>query len=630
MRSLFLAWKAESKERHERRIESFESLYLRGDCIRLLWVLFWAAIAPMLSSAQLSVLTYHNDNARTGQNLNETTLTVANVNANTFGLLYSRAVDSRIYAQPLYMPGVAIANSGTHNVVFVLTAHDSVFAFDADNNSGSNAAPLWQVSFIDAAAGVTTMPGSDVGCAGIPEIGIIGTPVIDPASMTLYAVAKTKEVSSGATNYLYRLHALDLGSGAEKFGGPVVIEPVVSGGGVGNDGAGHVLFDAEWQLNRAALLLANGVVYAAFASQCDLGPYHGWVLGFNAQTLKPQGVFNTTPNGASGGIWEGGDGPAVDAEGNIYLITGNGTFDGTVAGDFGDSYVKLTPDGTNLDLTDYFTPFNQLILWQTDGDLGSGGLVVLPDAAGSAAHPHLALGAAKSGIISVVDRDNLGGYNITDNSQIVQAVPGLNVCFSTPAYFNNTLYYICAEDTPKAFSLSDGFLGTTPSSSNSVIFPPYGATPSVSANGTNNGIVWAAQVAVTAILCAYNATNMAQELYNSQQAGWRDALGAPTPFAVPTVANGKVYVGTAAALSVFGLFGPGPVISAAMAGDLLNISWATAPLNYALESTTNLTPPIVWTTVPQTPAISGSQMTVTVPVSAVNTFYRLSEISSWP
>jgi hypothetical protein len=503
--------------------------------------------------AQVNVLTFHNDSARTGQNLNETMLTPANVNTNTFGLLFSDAVDGQIYAQPLYMAAVAITNQGTHNVVFVATENDSVYAFDADQNTGSNAAPLWQVSFIDPSAGVTTVPSSAVGSANItPVIGITSTPVIDPSTLTLYVEAKTMEVSGTVTSYVHRLHALDVGSGAEKFGGPVVIQPEAPGAGLGNNGMGLVLFNGLRHLNRPGLLLANGVVYVAYASHGDITPYHGWVVGFNAQTLQPQGVFNTTPNGGLGGVWSGGGGPATDDAGNIYFITGNGTFDGTNNNDYGDSYIKLTPSGTNLNLADYFTAYNQATLADGDTDLGSGGLVVLPDAVGSAAHPHLAVGAGKDGIIHLIDRDNLGQFNSSNNNQIVQSLPLPAGCFSTPACFNSTLYSVSGA-TLRAFSFSGGLLATTPSSVSSINFPFPGGSPSISANGTSNGIVWMLQNTSSAVLHAFAATNLARELYNSQQAGTRDAIGPAVKYAVPTVANGKVYAGTASALSVFGI-----------------------------------------------------------------------------
>jgi hypothetical protein len=522
--------------------------------ILLFRFLVGASVAAFSSPAQVKVLTYHNDNARTGQNTNETTLTPANVNTNTFGLLFACAVDGQLYAQPLYMSGMAITNQGIHNVVFVATEHDSVYAFDADSNPGSNPAPLWKVSLINPAAGLTTVPSADVNSGNIaPEIGITSTPVIDPDTMTLYVETKTKQVEGGATNYVHRLHALDVGSGAEKFGGPVVIQPLVSGDGQGNNGAGRVPFNALRQLNRPALLLANGVVYVAFASHGDNTPYHGWVVGFNARTLREQGVFNSTPNGGLGGVWESGDGPAVDATSNLFIITGNGTFDGTAKGDFSDSYIKLTPGGTTLKLADYFTPYNQASLSALDADVGGGGLVVLPDAAGSAAHPHLLVGAGKDAMIYLLDRDDLGRFNSSNNNQIVQSLPAGAPSFSTPAYFGNTLYYIFSLGTLQAFSCSNGLLGATPYSVSQTFFPGFGATPSISANGTSNGIVWALQSASSAVLCAFNATNVALELYSSQQAGWRDATGPPIKFTVPTVAGGRVFVGTSSALYVFGI-----------------------------------------------------------------------------
>ena len=501
----------------------------------------------------VNVLTYHNDNSRTGQNTNESILTLANVNSNTFGLLFSQPVDGQIYAQPLYIAGVPITNNGTHNVVIVATEHDSVFAFDADSNVGSNAAPLWQVEFTNPTNGVTTVPNGDVNSGNIaPEIGITSTPVIDPATLTLYVEAKTKETNSVATNYVHRLHALDLRSGAEKFGGPVVIQPVVPGTGDGNDGAGHVPFNGLRQLNRPALMLLNGVVYIAYASHGDNGLYHGWLLGFNATNLQPQGVYNSTPNGGLGGFWEGGDGPAADPAGNIYLITGNGVFDGATNNDYGDSYLRIQPSGTNLTLVDYFTPYDQLSLAEGDVDAGSGGLIVLPPEAGNDVYPQLALGAGKDGIIHLLDCDDLGQYNpIEDiNVQSLQAIDG---SFGTPAYWNYTLYYVANGDVLKSFTCSNASISTSPTAVGPENYGFPGASPSISANGTSNGILWTIQASSAAILRAYDATNVADEIYNSTQEGTRDALGGSVKFTVPTVANGKVYVPTASAVAVFGL-----------------------------------------------------------------------------
>ncbi|HEY3860903.1 MAG TPA: chitobiase/beta-hexosaminidase C-terminal domain-containing protein [Verrucomicrobiae bacterium] len=523
--------------------------------LRGLWpILSLLAAAPLALMSQTNVLTFHNDNARTGQNLNETNLTLANVNTNTFGRLFNCHVDGQVYAQPLYIAAVPIAGKGAHNVVIAVTENDSVYAFDADHHTGSNAAPLWQDSFINAAKGITAVPSSEVNSSNIyPAIGITSTPVIDPATLTLYVEAKTREATTSGTNYVHRLHALDLGSGVEKFGGPVMIHPSVAGAGDGNDGAGHVPFNGLRQMSRSALLLVNGVVYVTYGSHGDNAPYHGWVLGFNAKTLAPQGVFNDTPNGGLGGVWEGGDGPAADSAGNIYLITGNGSFDGAVYGDYSDSYLKLTPKGTTLTVADYFTPYNQQTLAGSDADLGSGGLILLPDAAGGTNQPHLAVGAGKDGTIHLVNRDGLGHFSAIDNSQTVQSLAAINGSFGTPAYFNNMLYYIGVNDTLKAFTCSNSILGTSPVSATSAFFDFPGATPSISANGTSNAIVWALEPSTAALLRAYNATNLGVELYDSQQAGGRDALGAAVKFAVPTVVNGKVYVGASNALSVFGI-----------------------------------------------------------------------------
>jgi hypothetical protein len=548
-----------------------EAFFFRELCYRLLVspkcvLLLCSALAAGALQAQVNVLTYHNDSARTGQNLTETALTLANVNSNSFGRLFSHAVDGQIYAQPLCVAGVAITNKGTHNVVYVATEHDSVYAFDADNTSGNNSTPLWQVRFINPAAGITTVPSGEVGSDNIaPEIGITGTPVIDTNSGTLYVEAKTREVVGSAVTYAHRLHALDLGSGAEKFGGPVTIQATVRGTGDGNDGAGNVPFNDLRQLNRPGLLLLNGVVYIGYGSHGDNGPYHGWVLGYNAQTLQRQAVWNSTPNGGLGGLWQAGGGLAADAGGGIYFITGNGSFGSNT--NYGDSFVKLSlGSGTNLAVQDYFAPFNQQSLADSDLDLGSGGLLLLPDSVGSAAHPHLLVGAGKEGKIYLIDRDNMGHFNSTNDSQIVETIPGgaTEWSFCLPAYFNNTLYYVGTGDYLKAFAFSGGVLVNNPVAQSGFSFGYPGATPSISANGTNDAIVWVLQTdGSAAVLHAFNATNVAMELYNSSQLNTRDNPGGAVKYTVPTVANGKVYVGTTAGLAVFGnaVYAATPVIT---------------------------------------------------------------------
>ncbi|MDP9267747.1 MAG: pyrrolo-quinoline quinone [Acidobacteriota bacterium] len=494
--------------------------------------------------------TYHNDNLRTGQNLGETVLSSANVTPSTFGKLFTYTVDGYIYAQPLYVANLAIPGQGFHNVVYVATQHDSVYAFDAD---GRTTIPLWRVSFLSA--GVTTVPNADVGSPDIvPEIGITGTPVIDAASGTLYVVAKTK---SAGPAYAFRLHALDLATGTEKFGGPVLLTAAVPGTGDGNNGGGSVPFLALREHQRPALLLDHGVIYIAFASHGDNDPYHGWVLAYNAATLAQLSAFNTTPNGSRGGIWQAGNGPAADAAGNVYVVTGNGTFNASLGGTgYGDSYIRLAAPGGVLTPSDYFTPFNQAILESTDADLGSSGPLLLPDQ--SVGTAHLLLGAGKQGTIYLLDRDNMGHFNAAGDTQIVQSLPGaMGAAFGTPAYFNGRVYLHGIRDLLKVFTLSGGSLSSTPTARGSPTFGFPGATPTISANGTANGIVWELQVdgyssGGPAVLHAADATT-ASEIYSSAGNAARDQAGPAVKFTVPTVANGKVYVGTQTQLDVYGL-----------------------------------------------------------------------------
>ena len=507
---------------------------------------------PAPPTPKAVVATYHNDNQRTGQNLHETVLTPQNVKSATFGKLFSYAVDGALYGQPLVINNLQMSTQGIRNVVFVASEHDSVYAFDADQKSPGM---LWHVNFLDASSNISTVPCADepTTCDFIgTEIGITSTPVIDISTQTLYVAAFTKE--SGA--YAHRLHALDLATGAEKFGGPVIIQGTVPGTGDGSDGT-NVSFNPHQHLQRSALLLDNGVVYVAFASFDDSVPYHGWVFGFDGQSLQQRFLLNLSPNGTAAAVWESGGGAASDGAGNIYVVTGNGTFDANSGGkDFGNSFLRLVAGGSALSVADYFTPFNQASLNAVDNDLGSGGPLLLPDQTGS--HPHLILAGSKEGILYLVDRDGMGHFNAANNSQIVQSlVSVVGKIFCTPAFWENKVYIAGVKDSLKVFNLNNGLLSTAPASRSTNTFGFPGATPSISANGSQAGIVWtlenaAFRVKKPAVLHAYDANDVSNELYNSQQAGTRDLLPIGVGFGVPTIANGKVYVGTVSELAVFG------------------------------------------------------------------------------
>ncbi len=500
----------------------------------------------------VSILTHHYDAARTGANVSETVLAPANVNSNQFGKLFSFPVDGQMYAQPLYLAGVAIPGKGTHNVIYAATEHDTVYAFDAD---GGSSTPLWQRNFLNPGAGVTTVSDDDFPELYediAPEIGITGTPVIDPSSGTLYVVAKTKE--NGV--FFQRLHALDIASGAEKFGGPVTIQASAPGAGVRNDGNGNVVFDPLINLQRAGLLLVGGTVYVAFGSHGDFDPFNGWILGYDAHTLKQVLAYAPDADGSGGSVWQSGGGPAADAAGNIYLAVANGDFDVPGGGrDYGDSALKLQPAGGTFNILDYFTPFDQQTLADLDHDLGSGGVVLLPDEPGSP--NHLLLASNKEGKLYVINRDNMGHFNPANDSQIPQTLPFAGGIFSTPAVWQNRVYVSAVSDSLKCYTVNAGQL-TLSSDTGQVLGYP-GSTPVVSANGTSNGIVWTLQVdhqlSDAAVLHAYDATDLSHELYNSLQAGDRDTAGSSVKFTVPVVVNGKVYVGGGDQLTVYGLLG---------------------------------------------------------------------------
>ena len=523
---------------------------------------FWFFSVFLPATAQ-DVLTYHNDNARTGENLNETVLNLTNVNSKTFGRLFTISVDGKVDAQPLYASAVSIPARGTHNVLFVETEHDSVFALDADAGT-----VLWQVSLLKP--GETT--SDDRGCGQVaPEIGVTATPVIDRLGGphgSIYVVAMSKD---GAGNYFQRLHALDMTTGQEEFSGPVDVQAVFPGTGDNSTG-GHVVFDPKQYKERPGLLLLNHVIYTAWSSHCDIRPYTGWVIGYDESGLNQASVLNVAPNGSDASIWASGAGPAADSNGNIYFLAANGTFDTTLdangfpgQGDYGNAFLKVSTANDQLSVTDYFAMFNAVAESNVDEDLGSGGALVLPDMTDALGHTrHLAVGAGKDKEIYIVDRDNMGKFNPNNNDAIYQGSPGAlgGPEFGMPAYFNNEIYYGAANDSVRAFAFAKAQLAATPSSQTSHTFPYPGATPSVSANGTTNGIVWVTENTDPAVLHAYDAADLSRELYNSGRApNARDQFGSGNKFITPTIAKGKVYVGTTNGVGVFGLLQSTPELS---------------------------------------------------------------------
>ncbi len=518
------------------------------------------AFPTVTSSASVGtdVVTYHNDVARTGQNLTESILSTDRVTSSTFGRTGFLSADGKVDAQPLYLSALAIPGNGTHDVVYVATEHDTIYAFDAGAGT-----VLWQRSLLGS--GETT---SDTrGCSQVvPEIGITATPVIDSSrgpNGTIYVVAMSKN-ASGA--YFHRLHALDAALGTEMFGGPATVQATYPGTGAGSAN-GSVIFDAKQYEERAGLLLLNGQIITTWTSHCDIDPYTGWVISFDGGTLTRSSVLNVTPNGSRGGLWSAGAGPAADAQGNVYVLDGNGTFDTTLTaggfpnrGDFGNAFIKIATAG-GLSVADYFATFDTVARSNADTDLGSGGALVLPDLIDATGKTrHLAVGAGKDAHIYVVDRDAMGKWNASSNQnyQDINGALGGSV-FSMPAYFNNTLYYGASGRQLRAFAIANARVASASSSATAVSYVFPGTTPSISADGTANGIVWAVENKNPAVLHAYDARDLSHELYNSTQApNNRDAFGAGNKFITPTIVNGHVYVGTPNGVAVFGLLGQIP------------------------------------------------------------------------
>jgi hypothetical protein len=529
------------------------------------------------------VTTHMNGNSRQGANEQEYALATSGptaVNSTNFGKLFSCAVDAAVYAQPLWVANVSIGGV-SHNVVYAATQHDTLYAFDAD---ASPCTILWQTGSNGVASllpsGQTWVSSSNTGCSDLqPDIGIVGTPAIDLNSNTIYLVTKSK-TTSGTVTYHQRLHALSLATGSEKLSGPVEISASVSGNGNGSSG-GVLNFDPLIQSQRPALLLEGGHVVIAWASHCDVGAYHGWLMSYSAATLAQEAVLNLSPNGTLAGIWMSGGGPAVDSGGNIYFATGNGTFDANSGSapnnDYGDSIVKVgPPSGGTFPVLSYFTPFNQLSLEATDTDQGSGGLLLLPPVTVSSVTKNYLVQTGKDANIYLADQSSLGGFNSSSNSGVAQELKGnlSGGVWGSPGYWNGSIYYGAASDGSsssdpmRAFPFNSGGTGLISSASSTTsatkIFGFSGPTPSVSAVGTSNGIVWGLDNAQWNTWCAdssscqalyaYDATNLNMMLYNSNQAsGGRDLDGGAVKFTVATVANGKVYVGNQNSVTVYGL-----------------------------------------------------------------------------
>jgi hypothetical protein len=517
------------------------------------WLALFVICAAGLSLAT-DVVTYHNDIFRTGQNLQETILTLSNVNSSSFGKLFTMPVDNVIDAEPLYLSGVTIPGKGTHNVIYTVTENDSVYAFDADQGT-----LLWQVS----ALGTGESPSDTHGCGQIsPSIGITSTPVIDRSvgpHGTIYVVAMSKKGST----YYQRIHALDLTTGKEQGTSPITVSGKYPGTGDGSQG-GYVIFDPGQYAERQGLLLLNGVLFTGWTSHCDQRPYTGWVIAYNAKNGAQVGVLDLTPNGNEGAIWQAGAGMASDGS-YIYVLDANGTFDTNLnaqgfpaMGDYGNAFVKISTSGGKLAVADYFNMYDTVSESDSDTDLGSGGALLLPEMKDAQGKPHyLAIGAGKDSNIYVVNRNNLGKFNPNNDSAIYQELDGAlpGGLWSMPAYFNGNVYFGPEGYNLLQFSFTNAKLSTAPVAKSTASFTYPGSTPSVSANGTQNGIVWAIEHSdPNDVLHAYNASSVAQEIYNSSQAGnGRDSFGSASHFGTPMIVNGKVYVGTQNGVAVFGL-----------------------------------------------------------------------------
>ena len=544
----------------------------------LTFISFVFCLGLSLAWGQNDVLTQHNDNTRSGLNANEIVLTPANVNANSFGKLFTQNVDGIIVGQPLYASQVLMNDGLLHNVVYVATQNNTVYAFDADSTQGNNASPLWSVNLDD---GGTPDPIADYGCTGThyTEIGIMGTPVIDPGKTTLYVIAKTVTGTGANAIRNFSLHALDITTGNELLGGPVII----TGSAQSSNGSGT--FNPIFQMQRPALLLQNGILYIGFGGNgCDEYAYNGWFFAYDSQTLKQESAFLVTPDGLRASLWQGGSGPAVDESGYIYVVTANGTYDGPAGGnDFGDSVLQMAWNEDDFGVSGYFTPYNQKQLAQDDLDLGSSGPLILPDQPGL--YPHELVAGGKQGTLYLVNRDDMGEFNATTDN-VIQEIPKAvaNVLVGVPTYWNGSVYVAGDLDYIKQFALVDGMLTPQPVSQTTVQFNGTGpASSSMTASGDSNGILWVIRHTSPALF-AFDPTNLANEFYDSTQAPkLRDKLVPVVRFVTPTISNGKVYVGGTTGLAVYGLL---PGLSAAAGNNQTGIEKSVLPVPLSVLATT--------------------------------------------
>lgn len=502
---------------------------------------------PPPAPQNANVTTYHNDNYRSGVNSQESRLTPTNVNVVSFGRRAVVPVQGAIFSQPLFLSAITTGDGKSHDLVIVATEHDQVYAIDANTQ-----AIVWHKDFLSTDGTVTTLQVSDLpyGCDSIkPEVGITGTPVIDPTTSTIYLVVRTKETQNGTALFYQRLHALDLLTGNDKLTPTEITSPPDPNGQFG-----VAKFDPWLNNQRSALLLANGRVYVSWASHCDTGNYQGWVMSFDASTIQMVSAWTPSPAGTMGGIWMSGSGPASDNSGDVFMAVGNGLSDAMTGGaNYGNSVVRLHNANSQLAAVDYFIPFDWQTLFDEDLDLGSGGPAFFDDSENT--HQHLMVVADKDGKIYLLDRDNLGHWHQSDDGEIVQAFQSDGqYSFSTPAVWNNTIYFGFVARSLEAFAFNpqSAQMSSNPTSRGTMAFNYPGATPSVSSNGTSNGIVWAVSVA----LYAFDATDLSKELYDSEMSPERDRAGPSVTFCVPTVANGQVFVGTQNEMDIYGELSP--------------------------------------------------------------------------